>query len=57
MKYYKKGKSALRTLREPDDVIIKRSDKSKSLVVLGRDTYIRKAEAILSDTDSLSLQR
>ena len=53
----RKEKSALRTLREPDDVIIKRSDKSKSLVVLGRDTYIRKAEAILSDTDSLSLQR
>ena len=38
-------RAALKTLREKD-VIIKRSDKSKSLVVMNRDTYKQKCSIL-----------
>ena len=44
-------KAALRTLKERD-LIIKCSDKSKSMVVLDRVTYIAKAEAVLADAEN-----
>ena len=42
---------ALKTLREKD-VIIKRSDKSKSLVVMNRDTYKQKCRSILDNREN-----
>lgn len=50
----KEERSAMRTLKERD-VVIKCSDKSKSLVVLDRETYIAKADTILTDTDNYEL--
>ena len=44
-------RSALKTLREKD-VIIKRSDKSKSLVVMNRDTYKQKCRSILDNREN-----
>ena len=50
----KEEKSAMRTLKERD-IIIKCSDKSKSLVVLKKDNYLAKANVILADTESYEL--
>ena len=47
----KEERSAFRTLKEKD-VVIKCSDKSKSLVVMKNETYETKAKAILADDES-----
>ena len=54
----KAEKSAIRALKDrtlKEQAIIKCSDKSKSLVVLSRDTYITKAEELLTATESYEL--
>ena len=47
----KTERSTMRGFRKRNE-IVKCSDKSKSLVVMDRDAYLEKAEAILSDTHS-----
>ena len=48
----KAEKSAFRELQKRDNIIIKRSDKSKSLVVMHEDVYRSKADVLLADTES-----
>ena len=48
----KEEKSAIRTLKNRENTIIKCSDKSKSLVVVNRDTYLTKVDLILADTET-----
>ena len=51
----KAERNVMEVLKKQDSTIIKNSDKSKSLVVLDKDTYLWKAENILADTDTYEI--
>ena len=44
----------LKSIKEDDDLIVKRSDKCKGFVLLNKDTYIEKANQIISEYEPIN---